>query len=285
MILSVLMLSPLESLPPSFSFTLGDVPSAQLLSEWNTTVESYPIRGKNQVNRTRTIYFQPTPTPVDTSTCTMHSTSTVCDSFGLQLIVEQTTYAGLRDGATAKEWTIEFRNTGPNTTRPLCNVQTMNSTLAMPASANLTVSAYSGQGRFGEAPPNPFVAPAVPLGVVPPLNNHFHPRLATFPVGSTHHLGSGTEGRSSEGGLPFWSAYTTTTTTTADATSTTTTTTTTSTTAEGPLPIRGRAPSYPGGRGAPRFSCVTVSVGWSGYWAATLSRHNAGLRMAVGQGE
>jgi hypothetical protein len=61
------------------SFELGGVPSAALLAGWNSTTESYPLRGRGNRTRVRTVYFQPTIAPVvagkpvDTSACNVSS--------------------------------------------------------------------------------------------------------------------------------------------------------------------------------------------------------------------
>ena len=130
---------PLES---TFSFTLGGAPSAALLPKWQKTVTTYPLRGCGNRTRTRTIYFQPgvVPAGVDPTGCSQRSTKAVCNSFGVQLIVDAVSYP-IRGGHTGTEWTLEFRNTGPNATLPLCAVQTLNATLPMHRGANLTVCA------------------------------------------------------------------------------------------------------------------------------------------------
>jgi len=87
----------------------------------------------------------------------------IFSSFGVQVIIERTDYA-IRDGSIAREWTLEFRNTGPNATAPLCAVNTLDAFVPLTSTGNLTVSAYSGAGSFGEAPPNLFAPPAVPIG-------------------------------------------------------------------------------------------------------------------------
>ena len=46
------------------SFELGGVPSATLLHGWNSTTESYPLRGPGNRTRVRTVYFQPTAAPI-----------------------------------------------------------------------------------------------------------------------------------------------------------------------------------------------------------------------------
>ena len=80
-----------------------------------------------------------------------------------------------------------------------------------------------------------FAAPATQIGEMQPGHTNFHPILAHFPPGANHTIGSGSGGRSSEGGLPFFSAYTTS-----------------------------HASS-----GKPHYAGVTASIGWSGFWAAT----------------
>ena len=133
----------------------------------------------------------------------------MCASFGVQLIVDRVIYE-IRGGHTATEVVVTFRNTGYNTTTPLCAVQTLDATLALDEGANLTVSVHSGSGAFGESAPNVFSAPATQIGKTQPGHTNFHPILAKFPSGAAYTMGSGSGGRSSEGGLPFWSAYTTT---------------------------------------------------------------------------
>ena len=109
---------------------------------------------------------------------------------------------------------MTFRNTGYNATAPLCAVQTLDAALPLDESANLTVSAHSGSGTFGESAPNVFSTPATQIGKTQPGHTNFHPILAKFPSGAAYTMGSGSGGRSSEGGLPFWSAFTTTATST-----------------------------------------------------------------------
>ena len=45
-------------------FELGGVPSATLLRSWNSTTESYTLRGPGNRTRVRTVYFQPTAAPI-----------------------------------------------------------------------------------------------------------------------------------------------------------------------------------------------------------------------------
>lgn len=233
------------SFEPTFSFELGAVPSSELLPGWQKSVTAYPLRGDGNRTRTRTIYFQPRPGPAGAKTadCTARSTAAVCASFGIQLIVDAVSYP-VRGGYTGTEWSLEFRNTGSNQSLPLCAVQTLNASIAMPPSANLTVSAVGG-GPF--APPARLIGDPRALAPGPAIGDiRFGPSVAFFPVNATKALGSGSTGRSSEGGIPFWSAYTTT---------------------------------------SSGYSGITASVGWSGFWAASLSRDAAGLTMTAGQGE
>lgn len=175
----------------------------------------------------------------------MRSTEAVCASFGVQLIVERVIYA-VRGGSTATEVVVTFRNTGPNATAPLCNVRTLNASLLLSATANLTVSAHTGSGTLGESKTHPFTSPATQIGATLPDHDNFHPILAHFPIGSGYTMGSGEGGRSSEGGLPFFSAYST---------------------------------------DESKYDGITVSVGWSGYWSATLNHTSTALEVTAGQGE
>jgi hypothetical protein len=195
---------PFSALPleATFSFELGGVPSTALLHTWNKSVTTYLLRGAGNRTRTRTIYFQPTAPPAGTNPegCTVRSTATVCASFGVQLIVDAVSYP-IRGGHVGTEWSLEFRNTGPNATLPLCAVSTLNASLLVPPTADLTVSAHGGA---------PFAAPASVLGGSGAATGdaRFCPTLATFPPGASKTLGS--TGRSSDSGVGFWSAYTTT---------------------------------------------------------------------------
>ena len=65
---SVAALERLSGLPveSTFSFTLGEVPSAALLPKWQKSVTTYPLRGGGNRTRTRTIYFQPGAAPAGT---------------------------------------------------------------------------------------------------------------------------------------------------------------------------------------------------------------------------
>ena len=98
--------------------------------------------------------------------------------------------------------------------------------------------------------PGVFSPPAALISKPQPGHTNFHPVLARFPSGAEYTMGSGSGGRSSEGGLPFFSAYTTTES-----------------------------------AGKPAYAGVTASVGWSGFWAATLNRSATSLRITAGQGE
>ena len=102
-------------LEETFSFELGGIPSSTLLKTWNKTVTTYPLRGPGNRTRIRTIYFQPTAAPagVSAADCAARSTEAVCGSFGVQLIVDAVSYP-VRGGHTGTEWSLEFRNTGPN---------------------------------------------------------------------------------------------------------------------------------------------------------------------------
>ena len=178
-------------LEETFSFELGGVPSSVLLKTWNKTVTTYPLRGPGNRTRIRTIYFQPmiAPAGVSPADCAARSTEAVCGSFGVQLIVEAVSYP-IRGGHTGTEWSLEFRNTGPNATLPLCAVRSLNASMSMAHTAHLTVSAHGGA---------PFAPPAAVLGDgVSTGDPRFSPTVATFPPGATKTLGSGGGGRSSE---------------------------------------------------------------------------------------
>jgi hypothetical protein len=262
---SALARLPLES---TFSFTLGGAPSSHLLPAWNRTTAAFrgrkPSSGREAVDftRERVVYFQPTPPAAGVVPATDHgrplacapgATEPVCASFGLQLIVERTLYPALPGGATAAEWLLKVRNVGTKPSQPLCAVRTLDAVLQLPSAANLTLSAFTGGGSGG-GPAHGFGPPAEQIGQVPAGANNYHPRLARFPPGARHSVGSGAHGRSSEGGLPFWSAWTT-------------------------------AGAAELAAGAPLFSGLTASVGWSGYWSANFSRDATGLRLTAGQGE
>jgi len=251
---SVAALERLSGLPveSTFSFTLGGVPSAALLPKWQKSVTTYPLRGGGNRTRTRTIYFQPgaAPAGVSPTGCSQRSTAAVCDSFGVQLIVDAVSYP-IRGGHTGTEWSLEFRNTGANATRPLCGVRTLDAALAMAHGANVTVSTH-GAGPF--APPARVIggdgSGCAGNGCQGKLNGdgRFCPTLASFPAGASKALASG--GRSSDSGLGFWSAFITT-----------------------------------GSGSGTTFSGVTASIGWSGYWKASLNRTSTSLQLQAGQGE
>jgi hypothetical protein len=210
--------------------------------------------------RTRTVYFQPgaAPAGVDAAQCTQRSSAAVCGSFGVQLIVDAVSYA-VRGGHTGTEWTLEFRNTGPNATLPLCDVQTLDATLPMARGANLTVSTRGG---------GPFLPPARVIGgdgsgcagngCQGKLNGdgRFCPTIATFPAGASRALAS--SGRSSDHGVGFWSAYTTT---------------------------AGLGSVAAAAAATRSYAGITASIGWSGFWAASIRRSNTSLRLTAGQGE
>ena len=240
---------PLES---TFSFTLGGAPSAALLPKWQKTMTTYPLRGSGNRTRTRTIYFQPGAGPQSTADCSQRSTAAVCDSFGVQLIVDAVSYP-IRGGHTGTEWTLEFRNTATNSTPPLCAVRTLDAAMAMADGANLTVSTYGG-GAF--VPPARVIggdgSGCAGNGCQGKVNGdgRFCPTLASFPAGASKALAS--SGRSSDAGLGFWSAFTT---------------------------------AAGSGAATAMYSGITASIGWSGYWTASLNRSRTSLQLQAGQGE
>ena len=252
-------LPPLDPLDSVLSFELGGVASSAFLSTWQRTARTYPVRDGGAGlggTRTRTVFFQPLPCD-DWARCPVPGPNGPgcsslggegCKSFGLQLIVVNTSYGGVRGAHAATEWTAEFRNTAPITSSlPLCHVRTLDARLPLPAVANLTIEFRAGcsavtpehpqQGRQPGDGPAP--GPNCPHGAVDlpaklltagrPLActgtggcqpNQFHPQLATFPAGSVFELGDragnttggGNTGSPSgaNGGLPFFSAWTTT---------------------------------------------------------------------------
>lgn len=304
----------LSSLPleATFSFELGGVPSALLLANWNKTVSTFKLRGPGNRSRTRTTYFQPEGCADGSPSCPLpvHQCANAgganygpepghpdgvcpnigcsmlggagCATWGLQLIIEQTHYGSVRGASAATEWTLEVRNTHPRgRSASLCAVRTLNATLPLPPEANLTVEFRDGCAnvnvihQIDSCPGGPVKPPARLIttrklgctsdgGCKP---NQFHPQLAFFPVGSSYRLGGNIDnctavscegigansGHSSgpNGGLPFWSAWTT--------------------------EVEGAATRYSG---------VTVSVGWSGFWTGMIARTNpSGLQISAGQSD
>jgi hypothetical protein len=237
-----------------FQFELGGVSSHTILKTWSKTVSTvvlrHGLRGHGNRTRTRTTYYEQRDVSV-TPGCSGPG-GDGCAAFGLQLIVEQTTYhqpqndADSDDAAgryTADEWRLLFRQTGSATAQKLCVVNTLDIDIALPSAANLTL-----ETRYKPVSPPATEIPSGEIG----WGDRFRPLLYIFPSGASHVLGpaGGSTGRSSEVGLPFWSAWTTSNAT------------------EGPS-----------------FSGVTVSVGWSGEWRGTVARPtNASiLHMSVGQ--
>ena len=321
---------PLESI---LSFELGGVPSARLLGAWNRTTSTFPLRGPGDRRRTRTTYFQPAECadapprcPGPTHQCANAGGANYgpepghpdgvcpnigcsmlggagCAAWGLQLVVEQTAYGSVRGASAATEIMLEVRNTHPSShSLPLCAVRTLNATLPLPATANLTLDFRDGCANVNvvhqiDSCPGGPVRPPARLITTRKLGctsnggcrpNQFHPQVASFPVGSKYRLGGNIDnctatacggigansGHSSgpNGGLPFWGAWVT-----------------------------------EGEGQAARFSGVTVSVvrremlsrfversvsltlaisqGWSGFWSGVAERSDGGLRLSAGQSD
>eukprot|EP01048_Picozoa_sp_COSAG05_P005700 COSAG05_NODE_346_length_10975_cov_5.664675_6_plen_215_part_00 len=132
-----------------FSFELGNMSSRTILASWPTSVSTFPLRGPGNRTRTRTVYYEPTSIDGSGPGCSGQG-GVGCAAFGLQLIVERTTYHQqlLGDSVDAglysvNEWKLLFRQAtdkspAPNA-QPLCDVRSLDMAMPLPPTANLTL--------------------------------------------------------------------------------------------------------------------------------------------------